>query len=218
MPESTSNAGRGSRLFTGHWGELAIALILSATAVAATWSGFQAAKWGGAMTVAFNEAAVNRTIAASDIAQASRDLTGDRATFSSYVLAAGSGDDASAAILFTEFRNEVQPLIESWLAKDPFTNPGVGSPFDDDEYTVFETLATASTALEEAETFTAVALEARSNVGNYTLATVMFAVVLFLAGLSRQFTIRAVTIGLAGVSALLLVLGIGILILLPTLV
>lgn len=170
------------------------------------------------MTVALNEAAVNRTIAASDINQASRDIASDRATVGSSVLAVGSGDEIAAAILYREFRDNVQPLIESWLARDPFAKPGVGSPFDNDEYTVFETLTMATTALEDAESLTDVALEARRNVGNYTLVTVMFAVVLFLAGLSRQFAIRAGTIVPAGGSALPLTLGIGILILLPTLV
>jgi hypothetical protein len=218
MADSESIVSGGSRLFTGHWGELAVALILSATAVSAAWSGFQAGKWGGAMTVAFNEASVSRTVAASDIAQASRDITGDRATFGSFVLALGAGDETTAAILFTEFRDEVQPLIESWLTKDPFTDLSVGSPFDDDTYTVFETVAIASEALEDAETYTTVALDARSNAGSYTLATVMFAIVLFLAGLSRQFAIRAVTIGLAAVASVLLAAGITALILLPTLI
>ena len=89
-----------SRLITGRWAELIVAIILSVTAVATAWSAFQAGKWGGAMTVAFNEAAVDRTVAASDIAQASRDISGDRATFSSYVLALAGSDPAAADILF----------------------------------------------------------------------------------------------------------------------
>jgi len=209
---------QSARLFTGHWGELTVALILSATAVAAAWSGFQAGKWSGAMTVAFNEASVNRTVAASDIAQASRDITGDRSTFGSYVLALSSGDDAATTILFTEFRDEVQPLVESWLALDPLSNPYVASPFDDPNYSAFGTVDMASDALAEAEEFTTIALDAKTNAGNYTLATVMFAIVLFLAGLSRQFRIRVMTISLAAVSGVLLVLGIATLIWLPTLV
>lgn len=209
---------KSPRLFTGHWGELAIAPILSATAVAAAWSGFQAGKWGGAMTVAFNKASVHRTVAASDIAQASRDLASDRATFGSFVLALGAVDEATAAILFTEFRDKVQPLIEGWLAKDPFNDATVGSPFDDETYTVYETVETASSDLDDAEVFTAVALEAKGNAGNYTLATVIFAIVLFLAGLSRQFAIRAVTIGLGAVAGSLLVAGVIALIALPTLI
>ena len=169
------------------------------------------------MTVAFNEAAVHRTVAASDISQASRDLSGDRATFGSYVLAYGAGDESSARILFIEFRDEVQPLIEAWSARDPFTDPSVGSPFDNTDYTVFATLETASGELEDAEEFTTVALDAKTNTANYTLTTVVFAVVLFLAGLSRQFRIRAVTIGLTGMATLLLFIGVGTLIWLPTL-
>lgn len=74
-------------------GEMTVAPILSATVVAAAWSGFQAGRWGGAMTVAFNEASVQRTIAASDVAQASRDIASDRATFSTFVFALASGEE-----------------------------------------------------------------------------------------------------------------------------
>ncbi|GMQ86360.1 MAG: hypothetical protein BMS9Abin07_1934 [Acidimicrobiia bacterium] len=206
------------RLITGRWAEVIVALILSATAVATAFSAFQAGKWGGAMTVAFNEAALGRTIAATDIAQASRDISGDRATFSSYVLALASGDDTSAAILFEEFRDEVKPLIEAWVLGDPLNNPEVRSPFDDPSYSVIGTVDDAVVALDEAEAFTTIALEGRANVGNYTLLTVVFAVVLFLAGLSRQFRSRPVSIALGVVSVVLLVVGIVALIALPTLI
>ena len=207
-----------SRLITGRWAELIVAIILSVTAVATAWSAFQAGKWGGAMTVAFNEAAVDRTVAASDIAQASRDITGDRATFSSYVLALAGSDPAAADILFEEFRDSVKPLVAEWTAADPLNSPDVPSPFDDPAYTVPDTVAMAEQALTAAEAHTTEALDARSNVGNYTLTTVMFAVVLFLAGLSRQFKSRPVSIGLGVVALVLLVLGIGVLIALPTLI
>ncbi len=124
MRSAGSGSTDDSRLITGRWAELIVALILSATVVATAWSAFQAGKWGGAMTVAFNEAAVNRTIAATDIAQASRDITGDRATFSSYVLALAAGQEAVAEILFEEFRDEVKPLVVAWLAQDPLNNAG----------------------------------------------------------------------------------------------
>ena len=214
----SSDKADDSRLITGRYAELIVALILSGAAVATAWSAFQAAKWGGAMTVAFNEAAVDRTIAASDIAQASRDITGDRATFSSFVLALAGGDEAAADVLFEEFRDEVQPLIEAWLAKDPLNNLSVGSPFDDPSYTVIDTVDTAVLTLNDAEIHTTIALEARSNVGNYTLSTVVFAVVLLLAGLSQQFNSRTVSVGLGIVAVVLLVLGIAVLIALPTLI
>ena len=168
------------------------------------------------MTVAFNEAAFDRTLAASDIAQASRDLSSDRATFSSFVLALGSGDTSAADILFEEFRDEVQPLIEEWLEQDPLNDLSVQSPFDDPRYSVFETLDEGIAALEDAEIHTTAALEARSNVGNYTLTTVLFAVVLFLAGLSRQFGPR-VALVLSVVGGVALVVGLGVLVALPTL-
>ncbi len=218
MADSSHETVNDSRFFAGPSGELVIALILAATVVATSWSAFQAGKWGAAMTVAFNEASEDRTVAASDLAQAGRDVTGDRATFSSFVLAIGSGDHGAARVLFTEFRDEVQPLIESWVALDPLTNPDVGSPFEDESYSAIATLETAADALTEAESFTTIALEAKANAGNYTLATVAFAIVLFLAGLSRQFDTKAVTIALVGLSGVLLIVGVATLIALPTLV
>ncbi len=166
MSSAGSGSADDSRLITGRWAELIVALILSATVVATAFSAFQAGKWGGAMTVAFNEAAVNRTIAATDIAQASRDITGDRATFSSYVLALAGGQEAVAEILFEEFRDEVKPLITVWLAADPLNNPAVPSPFDDPSYSVIGTVEDAEVALDEAETFTTIALEARVNMAS----------------------------------------------------
>ncbi len=213
----SSDKADDSRLITGRYAEVIVALILSAAAVATAWSAFQAAKWGGAMTVAFNEAAVDRTIAASDIAQASRDVTGDRATFSSFVLALAGGDETAAEVLLEEFRDDVKPLVEAWLAEDPLNKPGVASPFDDPSYTVIDTVDTAVLALNDAEIHTTIALEARSNVGNYTLSTVVFAVVLLLAGLSQQFNSRTVSVGLGIVAVVFLVLGVGALIALPTL-
>jgi hypothetical protein len=77
---------------------------------------------------------------------------------------------------------------------------------------------TASSALADAEEFTSIALDAKMNSGNYTLAMVVFAIVLFLAGLSRQFGPRAVTVGLTATSGMLMAFGIGVLIWLPTLI
>jgi hypothetical protein len=94
----------------------------------------------------------------------------------------------------------------------------VGSPFDTPTYSAYATVDMASEALSDAEEFTSAALDAKGNAGSYTLATVMFAIVLFIAGLSRQFNVRAVTLALAAVSGVLLVAGISALILLPTLV
>jgi hypothetical protein len=218
MSDSSQGPKGRSRVVAALSGELIVALILAATVVATSWSAFQAGKWGAVMTVAFNEASENRAIAASDLAQAGRDVSADRATFSSFVLAFESEDDDAARIIFLEFRDEVQPLIESWMAMDPFTNPDVGSPFDRADYSAVETLEAAADALTEAESSTTVALEAKANAGNYTLATVTFAIVLFLAGMARQFETKGLKIAITGVAGVLMILGVATLIALPTLV
>jgi hypothetical protein len=108
-------------------------------------------------------------------------------------------------------------MVTSWLDKDPLENPSLRSPFDDDSYSAFAIMNTASEALVEAEEFTTTALDAKSKARNHTFAKVVFAVVLFLAGLSRQFRVRVMTIGRATISAAMLSVGILALILPPTL-
>ncbi len=205
-----------SRSSRARWAEILAAVILSITVVATAWSAFQAGKWGGAMTVSFNEASIDRTIAAADIAQASRDISGDRANFGDYVLALSAGDERTAEILFVEFRDEVQPLITDWLIRDPFGGSYIGSPFDTPDYLATTTLESAVESLATAEMHTTEALDARGNVGDYTLMTVLFAVVLFLAGLSRQFRTR-ISIALTAIAATGLVVGLAVLVVLPTL-
>jgi len=167
------------------------------------------------MTVSFDEASIDRTIAAADIAQASRDITADRANFGAYVLALSSGDERAAEILFVEFRDEVQPLITDWLSRNPFGGTYIGSPFDTPDYGVSTTLESAVESLAASETHTSEALDARGNVGDYTLMTVIFAVVLFLAGLSRQFRTR-ISLVLTAIAAIGLVVGFAVLVILPT--
>ena len=205
-----------SRSSRARWAEILAAVILSITVVATAWSAFQAGKWGGAMTVSFNEASIDRTIAAADIAQASRDISGDRANFGDYVLALSAGDERTAEILFVEFRDEVQPLITNWLIRDPFGGSYIGSPFDTPDYLATTTLESAVESLATAEMHTTEALDARGNVGDYTLMTVLFAVVLFLAGLSRQFRTR-ISLALTAIAATGLVVGLAVLVVLPTL-
>ena len=210
-----TTASQPSRSTLARRAESLAAVILSITAVATAWSAFQAGKWGGAMTVSFDEASIDRTIAAADIAQASRDITGDRANFGAYVLALSSGDDRAAEILFVEFRDEVQPLITDWLSRDPFGGTYIGSPFDTPDYGVSTTLESALESLAASERHTSEALDARGNVGDYTLMTVLFAVVLFLAGLSRQFRTK-ISLALAAIAATGMVVGLTVLVILPT--
>ena len=43
------------------WIELIATIIMSIATVATAWSGYQAARWGGVMSVYFNQAGANRT-------------------------------------------------------------------------------------------------------------------------------------------------------------
>jgi hypothetical protein len=47
-----------------HWRELVAVVVLSVTAIATAWTGFQASKWGGAMSINFSRASSARIEAA----------------------------------------------------------------------------------------------------------------------------------------------------------
>ena len=67
-------------------------ILLSVTAVLTAWSGFQAAKWGGAMAIAFSQAAAGRIEASRLEGVANRKQTIQVALFSQWVQADAYGE------------------------------------------------------------------------------------------------------------------------------
>ena len=180
---------------TDRWVEVVAAAVLALATVASAWSAYQATRWGGVQAEAFAQAGAIRaeSIRASDLADA--DLTIDVEYFAIWLDEAGAGGDEQVlALLERAFRPEFETAFEAWLATDPLNSQdGPATPFEMEEY-VLAAAEQAEDLRSEAEAAAAVAAEANQTGDNYVLTTVLFASVLFFAGISTKFAGRGVRI------------------------
>ncbi len=179
------------------WVEVLAATVLALATIASAWSAYQSTRWGGVQSEAFAQAGAIRaeSVRASDLADA--ELTIDVEYFAIWLDEAGEGGDRQVrSLLERAFRPEFHLAFEAWLATDPLNSrEGPASPFDMEEY-VIDAGEQAEALRSEAEATAAVAASARQTGDNYVLTTVLFASVLFFAGISTKFRNRWVRITL----------------------
>ena len=178
-----------------------VATVLLAFAVLATaWTGYQASLWDGVQSSNYTQASAARTEAAQLRTEANVYRLADLSVFENYVDAFIDGDEELAAFYRDRFRPEFEPAYVAWIALDPFENPDAPpSPFGLPEYQLQadeDAVALelrADTLFEEGEI-------ANTDSDEYTLATLLFAVVLFFAAISERFEyvrMRVVLLALA---------------------
>ena len=191
--------------------ELVAAVVMSIATVFTAWSAFQSSKWGGVMAIEFSRAGAERTESAKATTRGAALAETDVALFTGWLDATASGADELADFYEARFRQEFRPAFEAYLAADPLGNPDApASPFVLDEYQV-ERLREADRLAAQADAASQSARDANQQGDNYTLMTVVFASVLFFAGISTKFDdVRAqvLTVGLGAV--VLAVAGIGV--------
>jgi hypothetical protein len=209
--------------------ELFEAILLSIAAVLAAWAGFQSSQWSGEADDAYNRASELRVEAAQMSDRSGQEQVADLITFTEWLAAAeregllsatsGPGEDGYepdetllSGFLYERFRPEFKVAVDAWVATGPRVNPAAPpTPFGMDEYEL------ASDAAEvrferEAEAATDEARIANDRSDDYVLLTIVFATVLFFAGISSKMdTAKArvflLTVGglLLGVSAVIMI-------------
>jgi hypothetical protein len=192
--------------------------LLAVTAVLTAWSGFEASKWSGEMSISFSRASTQRIEATrqATIAEAARAV--DLQVFGIWLQATAEDDQALAEFTRERFTEHFAPAFDEWLAARPLQNPDApASPFALDTY-VPPGREEAQEADARADEYFADALTDNRRGDNYTLLTVLFALVLFLGALANRFdsTRRSWTV-LAGAGVLLL-LGVAFLAAFPKIV
>lgn len=194
MGETTPKHSRATEVH-----ELIAVILLSLVAVMTAWCGFQSAKWGGDSSVAFSEASTAR-IEASDFEAQARDArSADLAIYTQWVLAGANDEPALAAYIEDRFSPEFAVAFDAWQAGGE-TERG---PFVMKEY-VPDGTAEAKAATAKAEALQATALDFNDKGDNYSLMTVLFALVLFLAAIAQRgisLLASRLVLGLAGVIA-----------------
>ncbi len=184
--------------------ELLSAILLSVAVVGSALSAWQASLWSGEQATLFAEASTARLESNRETAIALTRISYDAATFVDASAAFASNDQA-VLDLFNDrlFRDEFKILLDEWVALDPLNNPNAPkTPFELEGAT--DVYMAESIVWDEiaSEKFNA-GKDANQNNDNWILATVLFASVLFFAGISTKFKssrVRALGIGLATVA------------------
>ena len=195
--------------------EVIAAVILAVVTILTAWSAFQATKWGGVMAIRFSEANAARTQVTQDAARVNTKQAVDVGLFVQYATARSANDTALAEFLEERFRDEFRPAFEAWLALNPLENPDAPpTPFTMSEYVIAEQIDAAE-ATAAADLRSQQARDANQTGDNYILATVLFASVLFFAGVSTKFDKRRVQRSLLTMAVVLLLFGAGLLLSFP---
>jgi hypothetical protein len=201
--------------------ELVATIVMSIAVVLTAWSAFQAGKWSGVQSVTFAEAGAARTESVR-LDTLSGQLTQlDIAVFSEWT--AALSDDVTAGLveaprdsyepdegtrsgfLFERIRPEFQTVLNEWLTTEPIVDPDApATPFAMEAYTMpGATEAEAQRA--RADQLAAEARTANQNGDNYVLTTVLFAAVLFFAGVSTKLASERNRAILLGVGVVILI-------------
>ena len=159
---------------------------MSLTAICTAWTGFQASKWSGVMSIRFSEANATRTesVRMSDLAGAQRSIDIDLGL--NWVRATAQNDDALAEFLSDRFPDHLRVAVDAWVAMAPLDNPDAPStPFEMSEYVLVEYLEAAELR-ERADEFALAARSANQQADDYVMLTILFALVIFFAALSTK--------------------------------
>lgn len=176
------------------WIEIISSVLLAVAVIATAWSGYQATRWGGVQATAFAQAGAARTESTRASTTAGQLVTIDVTLFVEWAAALSEDNDVLADFLEERMREEFKPALDAWLATDPIGNPDAPpAPFAMPEYQLADEQA-AEDLLAEAEEKSEEAREANQRGDNYVLTTVLFAAVLFFAGVGTKFRSRFVKV------------------------
>lgn len=191
------------------------ALVLSLATLATAWATFESSRWGG-LDKSSNSAATAARIASNDqSALANRQMLTDIFVFSDWFAAELRGDTELSAEIKSRFRGEFVPFFERWYGTATDIRSTVGTPFGSETYKLQAQLE-AERLLEDAQAASDRAGEAASISEQFILTAVLYASVLFLAGISSKLPSKAVQHFMIGLSGVAFVVATGFMVALPT--
>jgi hypothetical protein len=178
--------------------EIVATVLLALATVATAWSGYQASRWNGEQATAFSRASAMRIESTKAAALADAQTQIDVATFIQWVDAYAQEQTELADFYYKRFRPEFKPAMDAWIATSPLRNPDAPlTPFALPEYQL-ESRAESDQLEADAESLSATARTNVQRATNYVLGVVLFAAVLFFAGMSTKLTsprLRRVLLG-----------------------
>ncbi len=187
------------------WADYYCAVVLSLATVGSAWCAYQSARWSGVQTFRLAKANSAGRDAAAHHADVTMWVTFDAQMFLNYVEAKERGDAKFAEFLHERFRPEARVAVDAWLKLNPLNDPTAPKhPFQLQEYDPRDRKAAAK-ATEESAHYFQLASDANDSSDRYTLLTVLFASVLFFAGISGTLQSRMLRIAFILMASVLFV-------------
>jgi len=184
---------------------VAEALLLSAVAVLAAYSGYAAAKWSTESSVTLASASAARTKANRAGLQALQIRTLDSVSFNAWFSGFTAGNANAERLAEKRLRPGYRPAFHAWLATDPAHNPNAPpGPSYMPQYVIPQEAAAKSYDAKADASFAA-GSRAGATGDKYVRDTVFLASVLFLVGISGHFPLRGARYGLIGIGTLILI-------------
>jgi hypothetical protein len=188
----------------GRWISVAEAIVLSIVTLVAGWSGYAAARWSTESRLEAQEATAERASANRDYQQALTFRAMDVSMFNAWFTAYLSNNFDGAFVAYRRFRPVYQNAFDAWLETRPFTNPyAPPGPSDMPQY---KPTGETESKIHDARAHVAdhESVHAGEVGDDYIRTTVILASVLFLVGISTQFSMRRIRLGLLTLGGVLL--------------
>lgn len=180
------------------------AILLSVVALMAAWSGYAAAKWSTESRVDLAEASTKRAEANRANLQQMSLRNFDSTTFDAWFAAYTVGNKQAMALAERRFRREFRVAFDAWRATDPEHNPDAPKgPTYMPQYRQ-PGVQEANALDSQATKAFADGSDAGETSDDYVRVTVFLASVLFLVGISTQFSVPGVRYALVGVGGVML--------------
>lgn len=190
--------------------EILEAVLLAVVAIATAWSGYQSAKWDGENARLYGTSNKLRAEANQAWTLGGQQRLFDSSNFSAWLLVTSEGKTKLANLYVRRFSPAYRVAFEAWVKAggltDPAAPPGPSfmPQYQNRLWQRAAGLERTATAAFDAGT------EARHHGDDYVRDTVLFATVLFLIAMGQRFHIRAVRLGVLGISLALLAVGLSL--------
>lgn len=188
---TTSDSHEPSSTHKEYRWSVLVAVILSIATLASAWCGFQASSWSTVYSHETRAANGERFEAARQSDIADRQTTNDLLIFSTWLEAEFNGNTDLAGEIEARFPTHFRSAFTSWRAlphADGARLP-VGTPFDHTDY-VLPSQAAVDAANDRVLAALDAADAASESSSRYILTSVLFASVLFLAGIASKLAYR----------------------------
>jgi hypothetical protein len=199
------------------WMDLLSAVVMAAATVATAYSAYQSSLWNGEQNI-HKSRSTTAVVRVGKLSNLALQRTAVHVNLLVHWLSAvNRGDHRTADFLFGRFPEPLRTATEAWRATRPLENPDApASPFDMPQYALQERIE-ADQWEQIAQDESAAAENASAMANRYLLFTIIYASVLFLAGISGKFKWPAIDLTVLVLGAVTLLASVAIMIALPRL-